>query len=395
MKKIIITIFILLLLAISIFFFYFYKKEEISLKKALFSDLPGWTAIDKTASFDAFLVSCKPILRMEPKKDIGSKHIPLKAKYLIDVCKKATLIKNKNNKAVKKFFEDNFVPVTFYITKQVEGLFTGYYMPIIKASLTKTEKFNTPVYGIPRDLISVDLSNFSDKYKHDGKLSGRIVGNRLVPYFTRKQINNGAIKKSAKVLVWIESAIDRQFMEIQGSGIVELANGKKYLISYANENGAKYTSIASVLIKDGIMTKHNASMQKIKDYLKSHPKEMDRVLEANESFVFFERLNSLEAYGAMGVELTPGISLAVDKKWVPYGLPIWLNTTYPDKNKTDSPLRRLMIAQDTGGAIRGPVRGDVYWGSGEKAYYTAGHMKNSGVYWLLLPKEYAKDLPEK
>lgn len=287
----------------------------------------------------------------------------------------------------RHFFEAWFRPVFFYQDKPVEGLFTGYYSPLLKGSPVKTEAFSVPIYGLPSDMLTVNLGLFFPELAHR-KVVGRVQGRQLIPYYTREEINKGAISKKAPVLVWIGNRIDRLFLEIQGSGAVELPDGKLIYLGYEGENGAAYTSVAQVLIDQGVMTRHNASMQAIRKYLEAHPDQMDSVLHQNKSFVFFRNLGQDAAYGAQGVILTPGYSLAVDRKWIPLGTPIWLSTTRPDKHAdSKKPLRRLMIAQDTGGAIRGPVRGDVYWGAGKKATFIAGHMKNKGYYWLLLPKK--------
>jgi membrane-bound lytic murein transglycosylase A len=179
------------------------------------------------------------------------------------------------------------------------------------------------------------------------------------------------------------------FLEIQGSGIIELDDGSRVFIGYNGQNGAPYTAIAGVLIKQGVMTKDSASMQAIKRYLEANPAQINPVINQNQSFIFFHKLNLEGALGSQGVPLTPGYSLAVDRRWIPMGTPLWLSTTRPDSKNLDrnKPVQRLMVAQDTGGAIKGKVRGDVYWGEGEKATLIAGHMKNPGHYWLLLPRD--------
>lgn len=195
--------------------------------------------------------------------------------------------------------------------------------------------------------------------------------------------------------MWVDNRIDRFFLEIQGSGVVELGSGEKVYVGYAAANGAKYTAIGRVLAKKGVIERKDLSMQAIRSYLEQHPKEMDEVLHQNKSFVFFRILKQQGALGAQGVALTPGYSLAVDRKWIPLGMPIWLDTTHPGVDSKTHPLQRLMIAQDTGGAINGMVRGDVFWGAGSDATFIAGHMKNSGRYWLLVPKPRVVDFIDK
>ena len=245
-------------------------------------------------------------------------------------------------------------------------------MPQLKVNLTRTEKYNTPIYGLPSDLHHITTT--------PTKKSG--------DYYTRAEIDNGALVKKAPVIAWINSPVERLFLEIEGSGVIQLSNGKNLYLGYAGENGAPYTSIGNVLIKKGILTKDNASKPVIKRYLESQPKQGNTILNKNKSFVFFEDLKQPIAQGVKGMTLTPGYSLAIDKKWIPMGAPLWLTTTVPNqKNDNESQFQRLMIAQDTGGAINGLMRGDIYWGSGEKATYLGEHMKNEGRYWLLLPKE--------
>ncbi|GGI76763.1 murein transglycosylase A [Legionella impletisoli] len=391
-KKIVYSIILVLLILIVTVGLYLFKfkqpKPEIHLKEQSFNQLPGWETADLRPSLETFKVSCKAFLKQNPEKIVGSKFIELKVNDWQPICQAAMNVNPESNKEIKAFFETWFSPATFHTDEPVKGLFTGYYMPLVKGSLTKTDQFNVPVYGVPKDLISVDLGLFDSDLKHHRRLFGRVKENSLIPYYTRKEIRKGAIEGFAPTLAWIESPVDLQFLEIEGSGVIELENGEQIVIGYAAQNGQPYTSIAKVLIERGVLTKQNASMQGIRNYFKAHPEEINAVLNQNKSFVFFHRHSRVEALGSQGVPLTPGYSMAVDLKWVPIGTPLWLKTTRPDHKNKKKPLERLMIAQDTGGAIRGPVRGDLYWGTGDEAIFIAGHMKNMGYYWLLLPKTY-------
>jgi membrane-bound lytic murein transglycosylase A len=321
--------------------------------------------------------------------------VDLEVKDWLPACKAAKLVDNKSISNTRLFFQKWFVPVEFFYSKRVHGLFTGYYMPLLKGSLTKTERFNVPIYGLPKEIITSNLELFHKDFKNR-RIVGRVKENTLLPFYTREEINKGAIKKFTPVLAWVDSLIDRSFLEIQGSGIIQLPNKKQIVVGYAGQNGAPYTAIAKVLIDKGVMTRDNASMQHIRRYLEAHPTEINPVLNQNKSFVFFNRLKQASALGSQGVPLTPGYSLAIDRKWVPMGVPVWLNTTRPhhdsEKQKT---FQRLMVAQDTGGAIKGVVRGDVYWGAGERATSIAGKMKNPGHYWLLLPRHTLDRLKDK
>ncbi len=368
---------------------------DLRIKATSFSKLPGWNTTDAKDSLRAFQISCKAFLKQKPGTVVGSKHINLQAKDWYPACSAALTITPSSDTEAKAFFETWFSPVAFYQGNPIKGLFTGYYMPSLKGSLTKTAKYKVPIYGVPNDLITLDLSIFDPKLKYHHKIVGRVQNNKLVPYYTRAQITKGALKNKAPIIAWVDSVVDRQFLEIEGSGVVELQDGKKLFVGYADQNGAPYTPIARILIKKGVMTKDNASMQRIRRYFKEHPDKINPVLNQNKSFVFFNRLPADAALGTQGVPLTPGYSLAIDRTWVPLGAPVWLNTTKPDENANQTSFQRLMVAQDTGGAIRGAVRGDVYWGAGEEATFVAGHMKNEGVYWVLLPKNTIDSLHNK
>lgn len=365
---------------------------EIHAIPVSFSELPGWDTTDASTSLTTFQTSCRVFLNQAPEKDVGSVHFPLKAKDWWPACRAALKLDKPTSVEAKTFFEAWFKPIKLEDTKPLEGIFTGYFVPIHQGSLKKTERYNVPIYGLPSNWVKFRLKDF-DLDLPDRRLVGRVDGHAIVPFHTREAINKGAISKVAPVLVWLDSQVDRLFLEIQGSGFINLTEGGEIFIGYAGENGAVYRSIAGVLIARGVMTRDNASMQKIKAYLKEHPEEMQEVLDKNESFVFFEKQKKAMAMGAQGVYLTPGYSMAIDRSWIPLGMPLWLNTTKPladdPASAASEPFERLFIAQDTGGAIKGPIRGDVFWGTGEKAGAIAGHMKNKGVYWLLLPREEA------
>ncbi|KTD31977.1 MULTISPECIES: murein transglycosylase A [Legionella] len=335
--------------------------KNITLKKVPFEQLPGWNESGVKQSLIAFQRSCKVFLKTKPSRPVGSQLIKLKAQDWLPACNQALTISNISEENAKAFFEKWFYPLELVKHKPVKGLFTGYYMPLVKGNLTRTKKYNTPIYGLPTHL----------------KWSS----------YNRRSIDKGILQKKAPVIAWIHSPVDRLFLETEGSGVIKLTSGKKLYLGYAGENGAHYTSISSLLIKRGVMTKHTASKQAIQRYFSHHPSKMDSFLQQNKSFVFFENLKKPAAIGAHDIALTPGYSLAIDKRWIPLGSPLWLSTKKPhiQDNKLKR-FHRLMIAQDTGGAIRGLVRGDVYWGAGKKASFLGENMKNEGRYWLFLPK---------
>jgi membrane-bound lytic murein transglycosylase A len=365
------------------------KPAEISFKPtASFAALPGWEAVDLNTSFKTFKISCDVFLRQPAEKEVGSNYFPLKAQDWYPACRAAKKLSNPSNAEIKAFFEAWFNPGEFNKEGPIEGLFTGYYVPIVDGSLKRTDLYTVPIYALPRNWVTFRLSAF-DNNAPDRNVVGRVEGHHVYPFHTREEINQGAIEKFAPVLVWLEDQVDRLFLEIQGSGIIKLPNGEKIFIGYAGQNGAAYTSIANVLIKQGVLTSDTASMQNIRAYFKDHPDKMLAVINQNKSFVFFEKQQKAAARGAQGVFLTPEYSLAVDRNFVPLGAPVWLNTTRYDDDK-QVPLKRLFVAQDTGGAINGPVRGDVFWGTGPKAGEIAGRMKNKGKYWVMLPRATAR-----
>lgn len=384
-KKANITGFIALCL-LSIFFWYNQKSDTIALKSIAFEQLPGWNKAKLHSSFAAFQISCKTFLRQNPNNNVGTEYFPLKAKDWQPVCLAAQSLNPINEDSIRSFFIKWFQPIEFQRKNPLHGLFTGYYLPLLQGSMVKTAEFNVPIYGLPNNLVTIDLNKFSDLLPAQ-RLVGKIEKGKLMPYPTRAAINKGAIEQHAPVLLWVNSHIDRLFLEIQGSGIVELPNKTRVFLGYAGENGAPYTAIGQVLMQKGLLSKEKISMQNIKTYLEAHPDEIIPIINHNQSFIFFRFLKQTAALGAQGVDLTPGYSLAVDRKWIPLGIPLWLDTTHPSQDDTQpQPLQRLMIAQDTGGAIRGPVRGDVFWGAGKKATFIAGKMKNEGHYWIFVPK---------
>lgn len=367
------------------------KPAEMYLRQVRFEQLPGWGKTPVEKSFQAFQISCRAFLKQNPEKPVGSQFIDMKVADWLPVCRQAAQLSSPTKGKIQQFFQTWFMPVEFREGQRVRGLFTGYYMPALQGSLTKTTQHTVPIYGVPSKMITVNLNDFSPDMVHK-RLVGRVVSNHLEPFYTRAEINRGAIDSFTPIIAWVKHDLDRLMLEIEGSGIIKLDGDQQIAVGYAGENGAPYTSIAKILIDRGLMTYDNASMQKIRHYLQAHPQEVTDVFNQNKSFVFFRKLDNRSAVGSQGVPLTPGYSLAVDRKWVPMGTPLWLVTTRPDEKTTQKQrkFRRLMIAQDTGGAIRGPVRGDVYWGEGERATEIAGHMKNHGHYWLLLPRQVAE-----
>lgn len=353
------------------------KQPPFFLKVTEYAALPGWQGDDPAAALAPLQKSCNAILNADAGKSFGP--LPYAGKYADwqDICRRLP----EGGGDARQFFADNFTPYEIWNDKDRNGLFTGYYEPILHGSLKKKKPYLIPLYARPADLITVNLGDFKPDLKGE-TVMGRVQGERLVPYYTRAEIEKGRLKKSKKI-VWVDDAVDAFFLHIQGSGQVVLPHNKVMQVGYAAANGRTYTAIGKELIRRGALDKKNVSMQSIRQWLEAHPKDAPGVLDVNESYVFFRKLDTKSPLGAQGVELTPGRSLAVDRKLIPYGAPVWLDAETPEK---DARLQRLMVAQDTGGAITGAVRGDFFWGAGTEAAEKAGLMKSAGQSYLLLPK---------
>lgn len=293
---------------------------------------------------------------------------------------------NPTDAALRQYFESRFVPFTVGAT---DGLFTGYYEPELQGSRTQNAAYPVPLYRRPPDLVTADLADFHPDLKAE-TLVGRIVDGRLQPYYARADIDSGVLAGQGLELLWLADPIDAFFLQVQGSGRVALAEGGSIRVGYATSNGHPYTAIGRILVERGELTKEAATMQTVRQWLRDHPGQATALMQMNARYIFFREVPGDGPIGSLGVVLTPGRSLAIDPTLLPLGAPLWLDTTYPPgMPEAGQLLRRLMVAQDTGGAIKGAVRGDIYWGSGEAALQYAGPMKQQGRYFLLLPKAVA------
>lgn len=343
------------------------KPAAKPLQAAAWSDLPGWESEDHAAVLELFRASCATLAK-RPLWRASCEALP-----------------KKENSGARAWFEAQLRP--WAMTQADggrEGLVTGYYEPLVRGSREKRPPFLTPVFGPPPDLIVVDLDSLYPELKNL-RLRGRVEGRKLVPYYDRADWASLEKQREDQALLWVDSPIDFFFLQIQGSGQVELIDGQRVRIGYADQNGHPYRSIGKWLIDKGELQSHEASMQGIKAWAEKNPQRLQELLNANPSMVFFRELPALGSGppGALGVPLTPERSIAVDPRHVPLGAPVWLDTTQPN---SEQPLTRLVLAQDTGGAIRGPVRADFYWGSGPAAGNQAGKMKQRGRLWTLLPR---------
>jgi membrane-bound lytic murein transglycosylase A len=303
----------------------------------------------------------------------------------LDICNSAEQIDKNDSEAQRKFYEERLVPFqVFNPDGSDNGVITGYYEPLLHGSRFKTLRYRYPLYAAPDDMLDIDLSDAYPQLK-GMRLRGRLQGKKVVPYYKRAEIDLGTESLKGRELFWVDNAVELFFLQIQGSGRIELPDGTQVKVGYAEQNGYPYVSIGRKLIEMGEMKLENASMQGIKAWGEKNPDKLTTLLEMNPSYVFFRELpeNLSAPLGALGVPLTNEYSIAVDPKSIPLGAPVFLATTQPN---TTIPLNRLMLAQDTGGAIRGPVRADFFWGFGEKAASQAGRMKQQGRMWVLFPK---------
>lgn len=346
------------------------KPAEPPLQAAHYADLPGWSEDDPAPAFQAFVRQCASLQKQALWRT---------------TCASAAALENPDAAAIRTWFETQLRPWQLVNPDgNRTGLITGYYEPILQGSRTRKAPYTTPVFGPPDDLIVVELGELYPELKHM-RLRGRIEGRKLVPYYSRAEWAQQEDKR--KSLLWVSDPIDFFFMQIQGSGQIELDDGNRIRLNYADQNGHPYHSIGRWLIDKGELKPEQASMQGIKNWARANPKRLQELLNTNPSLVFFRELKAEGSgpQGAMGLPLTPERSIAVDPRTTPLGAPVWLSTTQPNSEQS---LQRLMLAQDTGGAIRGPVRADFYWGSGPAAGSQAGKMKQSGRMWVLLPREH-------
>lgn len=338
-----------------------------------------WSAIESSFESDNVLLTWTAWLRscsVLKQKDTWKK-----------VCDLAEDIKDPSDENIKNYFKKYF---NLYSATNMDGsdtgTITGYYQPILKGSKVKTSHYKVPLYTTPKDLITVDLSEVYPELKSK-RLRGKLAGNKLIPYLSRAEIDGQGSPLAGNEIVWVEDPVEAFFLEIQGSGIIQLDNGEAMQIGYADQNGYPFKAIGSTLVQKKEITMTEASMEGIKNWARKNITKLREFLNMNASYVFFRKLpNDLPGpIGALGVSIEAERSVAIDPKFVPLGAPIFLSTTQPSTNE---PLERLMVAQDTGGAIRGGVRADFYWGSGDEAGRKAGSMKQQGKIWTLLPRDY-------
>ncbi len=359
-----------------------------SLSPVSYAALPGWAASDPRPALVAFRRSCDAILRLPSQHEMGGTGYAGTAGDWAPVCRNVPDAHSARD--ARAWFEDQFRPYAVSAGGDASGLFTGYYEPVLRGSARSHGAYREPVYGYPSDLIEVDLGQFRDALKGE-RIAGRIDGHRLVPYATRAEIDAHGLA-AAPTLFYGDDPVSVFFLHIQGSGRVRFDDGRVFRVVYAGQNGQPYTPVGRALIEQGAIAREHMSMQAIRDWMKANPGKARRVMEEDRSFVFFRIAPvgdaSLGSDGAEGVPLTAEASLAVDPRIHALGVPMFVAAMAPadDPSAPERAFQRLLVAQDMGGAIRGAVRGDVYFGSGTRAESLAGRMKSDGQLYVLLPK---------
>lgn len=329
------------------------------LKPVSFEELPSWAEDRVVEALPALRNSCAVLKEQEKWKK------PCAALEKADAADEA---------GFRAILQKHFEP--YEIRAREDGLYTGYYEASLKGSLRHHGVYQTPLWARPRDLIAADLGAF-DRALAGRQIAGKVQDKKFVPYDTRAEIETNGLKRRAKILLWLEDPVDAFFLAVQGSGRVTLPGGATLAVSFDGKNGRPYASIGAVLLARGALARP-VTADAIKAWLRAHPDQARDVMNANESFVFFRLKEDKGAVGAQGVPLTPGRSLAVDPSFVPLGSPLWLATEKRQK---------LVVAQDTGSAIKGPLRGDLFWGAGPKAEKEAGAMQERGRFYILKPRE--------
>jgi membrane-bound lytic murein transglycosylase A len=359
-------------------------------KPVSWSKLKGWENESLAKAWPAFEQSCVVLANTDDQWK--------------RICEQVKSLENATDEQRRAFLHAEFIP--HRVNPEPDnrhGLITGYYEPLLQGSRKRDARFRYAIYGRPDDLLQVDLGDVYPDLA-GRRLRGRLVGKRVVPYYSREEIQHGSKPLKGKELLWVDDPVALFFLHIQGSGVVQLRDGSLVGVGYADQNGYPYKAIGSALVAENEIPRDKLSLQSIRDWLRDNPDKAETLMNSNPSYVFFQLRNDVKQgpIGTMGVPLTSERSIAVDRKYISLGLPVWLETTVPDiqdderpgKNdgkQTDNkekaePFSHLVFAQDTGGAISGAARADLFWGRGQLAEEYAGRMKQPGKLFVLLPR---------
>ena len=363
-----------------------FHVADAGLEPIAWDHLDGWAADDHAAAFATFLVSCRPIaITAHPPGETR----PIYA-ALHDVCRRALAVGNLDEAGARQFFEQNFRPARIAKLGDAAGFLTGYYEPIVDGSRFPTGIYHVPIYRRPPDLLPPAGTPKGATFPNTGQSLRRDSSGKLVPYYDRAQIEDGALDGQHQEICWIKDQTDALFIQIQGSARIRLEDGLVVRINYDSHNGWPYTAIGRILIDRKLVPRNEMSMDRIRQWIRDNPDGAEELRRQNKSFVFFRIVglgDDQQPLGAQGLPLTPGRSIAVDKLHV-YGTPFFVQSQLPiDSATAKNPFARLMIAQDTGSAIVGPARADIYWGAGKDAARIAGRIKDHGQFTMLVPRE--------
>ncbi len=349
------------------------------------AEIPGYGDDRISEALPALKKSCLRLRSLPDDRPLGPDGQAGTVRDWRPPCAAIGALRPDDEPGLRRVLERWFAPFQAATMDGETGLFTGYYEAELRGYRGPERPEAEPLYALPEDLVTVNLGRF--RADLDGqRIFGRIEGRSLVPYYSRKEIESGALAGRATTLLWAEDAVAAFFLHVQGSGRVILPDGEVVRVGFAGSNGHGFTAIGRLMIERGLVGREGASMQVIRDWLRAHPERAREIMQENARFIFFRTIDGEGPIGAQGVALTAGRSLAVDPDFIALGLPVFLDTSWPASTR---PLRRLMVAQDKGAAIKGPIRGDVYWGSGPAALEYAGRMKEQGRLYLLLPKSVA------
>ncbi len=334
------------------------KEKKNRMEPVPFSQIDGFFEDDLDHALDVFKKDCKKSKRFEQFRK---------------VCEKS-----EHETDGRRFFISNFQPFKLYDNdSNNKGTITGYYEPLLYGSLKKTSRYKYPVYKTPKDLL-ISNSSSLEGYKSRGKQKN----GKIVPYDTREEIENNPNNPNYQVLAYVDDKVDLFFLQVQGSGKIQLDDGRIINVGYAEQNGRKYFGVGKYLLDEGYITKEEMSAQSMKKFFDENPSKVDEILNLNESYIFF-KISNKDAIGALGSVLTAKRNLAVDRTYIPLGTPVFLNTTNPVSKE---PINQLMVAADVGGAIKGEIRADFFWGFGPDAFEYAGRMKEKGKMYVLMPE---------
>ncbi len=350
---------------------YIFEREPGIGKQIAWDKISDWQRDDLAQAWPAMQAQCPRMTRKSADWE--------------PICESVAQLQNPTSDEVRAFMQQHFKPHRVHGKNgKLDGLITGYYEPVLDGSRTRTEQFAYPIYAQPEDMLIIELADIYPKLK-GMRLRGRLDGNRVLPYWSREEIDGPEQPLAGKEIIWIDDPYGSFFTQIQGSGRVRLQDGSMVGVGYANQNGHPYFAVGKKLVEIGALSLQEVSLFTIKQWLHDNPDRAPEILNANPSYVFFELRESVDEgpRGSLNVPLTSERSIAVDRRVIPLGTPVWLQTTLPD----GAAYERLMIAQDTGGAITGPVRADVFFGIGERAEQLAGEMKQRGQMFALLPKK--------